>query len=498
MTSDPRNNHRGLTLDLDAETIRSLGYRIVDIIVEELNNPSHRPAFPPATHGEAMEAVFGGPTPQEGTEPHELLRIIKDDLLPAAANLNHPRLMAYVLSASAPLAGLIGGLTATLKLGPRTWDSQPACGQIELTVVRWLGEMVGFCHNAAGCTTTGGSWANLVGLAIARQRHAGWDVRADGLAGRPALTAYVSDQGHCCLAKSMELMGLGSDMLRKIPVGPDFTVRLDLLEQAIKADREAGRIPFCLIGNAGTTNTGAIDPLNDMADIAARHNLWFHVDGAYGALAALVSSVRSKFVGMERADSLVVDPHKWLNMPFDTGCILTRNWHDLTDTFSLIPSYLHASTTGPEHNHLRYGFELGRTDRALKVWLALRQYGIKQYTQIIANHLALTRFFAASVRQSNDFEVISDPTLSVCCFRFVPPDLRDRSRQVQAYLNQLNQALETALACNGQALLSGTQLNGKRVLRMCIVSHRVTQASVEQTLRLLRDIGRELDTDLRR
>ena len=289
-------------------------------------------------------------------------------------------------------------------------------------MARWLGAMVGFADNAAGYLTTGGSWANLVALAVARVRRAGWDVRAEGVAQRPALTAYVSSEAHSCIDRSAELLGMGAAHLRKIPVDDGFRIDLDALESSIQADIGAGYKPFCLIGNAGTVNTGAIDPLDRLADIAQRHGMWFHIDGAYGALACLVPDARPLFKGLERADSLTLDPHKWLNTPFEAGCILTREWADLGDTFSLIPPYLRGAM-GSEHNQYEYGFELSRTDRALKVWLALRQYGVDRYAELIANHLALARHLAERVEAAADFELVTPVVLSICCFRYVPPDL---------------------------------------------------------------------------
>jgi glutamate/tyrosine decarboxylase-like PLP-dependent enzyme len=296
----------------------------------------------------------------------------------------------------------------------------------------------------------------------------------------------------------MELLGIGRHQLRKIPVGSDYRIRPDILKDAIKADRTAGLKPFCLIGNAGTVNTGAVDPLDILAEIATRYQLWFHVDGAYGAFAALASETRPLFIGIERADSLVLDPHKWLNIPYEAGCILVRNWADLVDTFSLVPSYLSATAEGEEHNHGQYGFELSRSDRALKVWLALRQYGVDRYTKLVENHLALARYLANLVREANDFEIVSEPVLSVCCFRYVPPNIEGRTEQTNAYLNDLNRAIEMALINDGRALVSGTELHGKRVLRVCIVNHRVTREGVEKTLLLLRKFGDELDTRMRK
>ena len=484
------------TLAMDAQTIRTLGYRIVDMIADDLADPAQRPVFPPAQSREAMEAAFGGPVPRSGMDADDLLTIIHDQLLPAAGNPNHPCMMAYVLSASTPLTGLVEALVGSIKLRPTTWKNQPASCQIEVTVARWLGEMVGFADNAAGYITTGGSWANLMALAVARVRRAGWDVRSEGIVQRPALTAYVSSEAHSCIDRSAELLGMGAANLRKIPVDDGFRVDLVALERSIHADIEAGYKPFCLIGNAGTVNTGAVDPLHSLADIAERHDMWFHVDGAYGALACLVPEARAQFTGLARADSLTLDPHKWLNTPFEAGCILTRDWRDLGDTFSLIPPYLRGAM-GSEHNQYEYGFELSRTDRALKVWLALRQYGTDRYAKLIASHLALARHLADCIEAAADFQLVTPVVLSICCFRYVPPDLTPGAPSVETYLNTLNQVLEMALAADGRALVSGTELNGARVLRACIVSHPVTRIRVDETLALLRQLGQQLDRDMR-
>ena len=484
------------TLAMDARTMRELGYRIVDMITDDLTHPTRRPVFPPAQTRAAMEAVFGGPVPHGGMDADELLTIIRDQLMPAAGNPNHPRMMAYVLSASTPLTGLIEALVSSIKLRPTTWKNQPASCQIEVTVARWLGDMAGFSDNAAGYVTTGGSWANLVGLAVARVRRAGWDVRSEGVAQHPVLTAYVSSEAHSCIDRSAELLGMGAAQLRKIPTDDGFRIDLDALEASVQADVRAGCKPFCLIGNAGTVNTGAVDPLDCLADVAQRHDMWFHVDGAYGALASLAPEARPLFKGLERADSLTLDPHKWLNTPFEAGCILTREWRDLGDTFSLIPPYLRGAM-GSEHNQYEYGFELSRTDRALKVWLALRQYGVGRYAELIANHLALARYLADRLEAAADFELVTPVVLSICCFRYVPPDLAPGTPSVETYLNTLNHALEMALAADGRALVSGTELNGTRVLRACIVSHPVTRASVDETLALLQQLGQQLDRDMR-
>jgi aromatic-L-amino-acid/L-tryptophan decarboxylase len=475
---------------MDTELMRDLGYQIVDRIVAEFSNPTSRPVFPPPQTREAMEGAFGGPLPTHPSSPEDLFALVMDRVLPAAGNPNHPASMGYVITSSTPLPALFEALVAAIKLRPTTWKNQPASCHIETTVVRWLGEMVGFAANAAGYITTGGSWANLAALSVARVRRAGWDVRTEGQSNRPQLTAYASEHTHSCIQRSCEMLGIGSRWLRKIPVDSGFRIRLDLLEQAIETDLAAGHKPFFVAANAGTVETGAVDPLDALADLAASRNLWFHVDGAYGAFAALVPEKKSLLAGIARADSLTLDPHKWLNTPFEAGCILFRCWSDLRDTFSLIPGYLQACM-GTEHNQYEYGFELSRTDRALKVWLALREHGTDFYANLIAEHIALARRLAELVKADPDFELMAEPELSICCFRFVPRNLPESAAQNE-YLDTLNYNLELALMLDGRGLVSGTYLNGRRVLRACIASRSATKAGMEDVFRLLRELGRQL------
>lgn len=487
--ADP--DSRAPPLDVDVEAVRSFGHRMIDLIADELARPAARPIYPPPRSREEMEAALGGPVPETGTDPNELLEEIRRTLLPAAANFVHPRIMGWVASTPVPTAGMIEALVATLRLFPYSWTLTPGSTQVEMTVVRWLSEMVGFGRDAAGYLTTGGTWANLVGLSVARVRRAGWDVRSEGLAGHAELTAYVSAEAHMCFEQSARLLGIGSARLRRIPVDADHRLRCDVLEAEIRADLAAGRRPFCIVGTAGTTNTGAIDPLAALAEIAARHALWFHVDGSYGAFAAMLPETRHLFAGIERADSLALDPHKWLNAPLEAGCILVRRWSDLADTFAFTPAYLATGESETGHDHWHHGFELTRTDRALKVWLALRQHGAEAYRAMIRHHLELAARLAAVLDQDPDFEVVSRPTLSACCFRYVPDRLRGRAEEHGDYLDRLNQAIEWDLMRDGRALITGTRLGGRRVLRACFINHRSTWRGVEEMLALLREIARE-------
>ncbi len=486
------NDRTGVSaLSMDREQIRKLGYEIVDIIADELGDPSKRPIYPRPYDWDELEPVLGGDAPEAGEDPHELLATIRDSLIPASANYIHPRLLGYVSSTPLPMTGLIEALVASIRLFPYTWSLTPGSSFIEAVVARWLGQMVGYSDSAAGYMTTGGSWANLMGIAVARARKTGWDVNTEGVTGHPALTAYTANQAHSCHEQSMKLLGLGDRQLRKISVDSHFRIEIPALESAISADLDAGLNPFCVIGNAGTTNTGAVDPLNELADIADAFDLWFHVDGAYGAFAAMDPDTRPLFEGMERADSLVVDPHKWLNIPYDAGCVLMHEWKGMSDTFSILPAYLEGGHDTSHHDHWHHGFELTRTDRALKVWVAIRQYGVARFREMVTDHMALCRRVGEWVGQARDFELTCEPSLSVCCFRYRPTDVGDGDN-AEAYLNQLNGKLEDALASDGRALMTGTELNGQKVMRTCIVNHRASWEGIEVTLELIRELGEKL------
>ncbi len=479
------------SMHLSPAEIRKLGYRIVDMIANDLSDPSGRPVFPLSPSIEELETAFGGPPPEAGMSPGEILDVIEARLIAASGNHNHPFLMANVLTGAMPLAGLLEALVSALKIRPTTWKNQPASCFIEATVARWLGAMVGFAPDAAGYMTTGGSWANMVGLTMARVHCAGWDVRAEGVAGRAPLVAYASREVHSCFDRAVELLGIGREGLRKIEVDRNFRIVLDELEAQIRKDLDSGLKPFCVVGQAGTVNTGAVDDLSALAGIAQRYNLWFHVDGSYGAFARLDPQARPLFSGIDRADSLSVDPHKWLNTPFEAGCILTKDAAHLEKTFSATPSYLRPHLGGGLDQYQR-GFELSRTDRALKVWVALKQHGTALYAQMITHHLALARALAEIIRKSEDLEIMSEPVLSICCFRYVPPGIDRGEPACNRYLDELNRAITDALITSGRAYVSATELRGRYVLRACIVSYQVTQGSIENVVEIVRSAGSEL------
>jgi glutamate/tyrosine decarboxylase-like PLP-dependent enzyme len=360
-------------------------------------------------------------------------------------------------------------------------------------------DLIGFpTEGSKGLLVSGGSMASLTCLATARQwagEADGWDVRAEGLQNdRPKLVLYMLSEGHSCIRKAAELLGLGSSAVRTIPADRDFRFDVAALRETIAADRAAGRRPFCIVASAGTVNTGAIDPLGALADLCQSERLWLHVDGAYGVVGVLDPSVASRYAGLERADSIALDPHKWLNVPVECGCALVRRGSLLRDTFSLVPPYLRTED-GRGFGGLpwfsEYGFQQSRGFRALKLWMTMRQAGRAGLAAHVARHNALARNLAALIDAAPDLERLAPVELSIVCFRYVPPGLEGDD----ARLSDLNKRIMEELQAGGEAFVSGTVLNGAFALRACILHYATTDSDLVALIAAVQRTGIRLGTD---
>jgi glutamate/tyrosine decarboxylase-like PLP-dependent enzyme len=347
-------------------------------------------------------------------------------------------------------------------------------------VVDWCKEMIGFPASASGTLVSGGSMASLTALAVARHTKAGFDVRCQGLQKlERKLVLYISEEGHGCLRKAAELLGIGSENIRTVAVDAHFRLRVDNLIVQIEADLAAGYQPFAVVASAGTVNTGATDPLQEIAEVCRRHDLWLHIDGAYGAPAILTSQYRDELAAIAFADSIAVAPHKWLSIPVEAGLVLVKDAQAMRDTFSLVPPYLRTdgSLTGvgglPWFSE--YGFQQTRGFRALKVWMALKHYGTIGYTQMLEDHIELARYLHSRVMASPDLEAMAPVGLSVVCFRYAPAILRG----ARARLDTINKALLERLQLGGQVFLSSTVLRGSFVLRACILNYQTQRADMD-------------------
>jgi glutamate/tyrosine decarboxylase-like PLP-dependent enzyme len=386
-----------------------------------------------------------------------------------------------------PLGALAEMLAATMN--PNMGGGEHAPNHVEAQVLDWCKEMLGYPMDASGLLVSGGSMANLVGLAVARHECAGVDVRRGGVraaAGR--LTVYGSREAHSSVQKAVELLGLGSEALRLAPVDPEFRVDIAALAGMVREDRARGAIPVCVIGNLGTVNTGAIDDLDALADLCAAERVWFHVDGAFGALAALVPEYAERARAMARADSVAFDLHKWMYMPFEAGCVLVRDAEAHRRTFSIFPDYLARSTRGVAGGELwlsEYGVQLSRGFRALKVWMSLKEHGIDRYARLVRQNIEQARYLAELVRAAPDLELMAPVPLNIVCFRWLRPGLDDTA------LDALNQELLLRLHENGTAVPSNALLGGRYALRVAITNHRSRREDFELLVREVRRIGAE-------
>jgi aromatic-L-amino-acid/L-tryptophan decarboxylase len=468
---------------VDPEELRRLGYRAVDLMVEHLAGIAAGPVFQPMTPDE-RRAILDRPLPTGSTAPDAILDQIREQVFSHPMGNGHPRFFGWINSPPAPFAALADLLAAALN--PSCAGGDHAAIYLERCVVRWLMELLGFpTEGSMGLLVSGGSMASLTCLAAARSwaaKRDGWDVRQDGVSAAPApLSLYLSGEGHSSIRKAAELMGLGAASLRTVPVDGDCRMDVDALQRAIAHDRAAGLQPFCVAASAGTAGTGAIDPLDSLADLCADEDLWLHVDGAYGAVGVLDPSVAGCYAGLDRVHSLTLDPHKWLSVPVECGCVLVRDGELLRETFSLVPAYLRTEEGkgfGGLPWYSEYGFQQTRGFRALKLWSTLLLAGRDGLAQHVSRCNALARRLAALVEEADDLELLVPVELSIVCFRYAPAALRDDP----VGLDALNKAIMEEVQAGGEAFLTQTTLNGQFSLRACVYHYATTEADLSALL----------------
>ncbi len=488
---------RPSSLDVSPEELRELSSRVNELVLQYFSEVSGLPVFPETFAGDTLEQV-GATLPAEG-EPVE--RLINDchTIIENSRHNGHPRFFGYVASPATPVGAFADLIASALNSNVTSWRSGPAATEIERTVVRWLGALIGYDEGAKGLLTSGGSMANMTALLIAQRAKTGREAGRKGLWQSEApMTIYASEQVHMSIPKAADVLGMGRDQVRLIGCDDQFRMNVKLLRERIQADIQAGAKPFCIVASAGTTNTGAVDPFSEIADVAQEFALWFHVDGAYGAPAALDETKRPLFFGLERADSVSLDPHKWLYAPLDCGCLLFRDEAKARVAFGDEDAdYIKVLEQDADESFAfwNYGPELSRRFRALKIWLTLRYYGVRRLAAAITEDNALAGYLAGLVEQAEDFELLSQPQLSICCFRYVPQAMRLQSGgwllENEDELNSLNEKVMHAVQRGGRAYLSGASIHGKFALRACITNFRTTRADIEQTLQIIREAAEQ-------
>ncbi|WP_155368110.1 pyridoxal phosphate-dependent decarboxylase family protein [Catellatospora vulcania] len=431
--------------------------------------------------------LTGQQLPATGRPLDELVDDVRTRVLPYPMGNGHPRFFGWVNSPPSPAGVLVAPLAAAMN--PSCAGGEHAGVLLEHAVVRWLAELTGFPHGpGAGLLTSGASMATVISLAAARQhagRRDGWDVREDGLSGRPPMVMYVSEEGHSCLRKAAELLGLGARRLRTVPVDGRFRMDVGALRAMLARDVEAGLRPFCVAASAGTVSTGAVDPLDEIADVAAEHGLWFHVDGAYGALGILADGAATAYSGMSRADSLALDPHKWLGVPVDCGCVLLRDPATARDAFSLVPAYLRDDSAAGFGWFSEYGPEQTRPFRALRVWATMSHLGRDGIAGLVDHTVRLARTLAEMVEAADDFELLAPVTTSIVAFRC-------RTGGGESRLDELNRAIPAAVQHRGRAFVTGTRLAGMEVLRACLLNPATTAEDLSVLLDEIRVVAAEM------
>jgi glutamate/tyrosine decarboxylase-like PLP-dependent enzyme len=474
---------RTAPLAIDTAAFRRLGHRLVEQIADELAalpaGPVTRDVSP-----SALRAALGleGPLPEHGEDPAVLLEDTTRRLFAHSLFNGHPRFFGYITSAPAPIGMLGDFLAAAVNANVGGWMLSPAATEIEAQTVRWIAEFIGCAPGCGGLLTSGGNMANVVGVMAARAdvaARAGWDVRAQGVAGAGArrLRVYASAEAHTWLQKAADMTGLGTDAIRWIGTDRDLRMDVAALGRQIDADVAAGDVPCLVVGTAGSVSTGAIDPLDDIAALCRERSIWFHVDGAYGGFAAALPDAPRALGALAEADSVAVDPHKWLYAPLEAGCALVRRPEALRAAFAYHPPYYHFE----EHatNFVDYGPQNSRGFRALKVWLALRQAGAAGYRAMIADDIRLARALADDVAAHPELQLTSQ-ALSITTFRYVPADLRAAigTEAGERELDALNRGLLDRLQREGEVFVSNAVVDGRYVLRACIVNFHTDRDDV--------------------
>ena len=472
------------------EEMRKLAHRMVDDAVTYLETVRERPVWQPIPP--QVAASFHAPPPLHPSDPQQVYQEFLENIFPYPMGNIHPRFWAWYMGNGTIFGALAEFMAAVMN--SNLGGGNHVANLVEEQVVDWMKTIIGFPPDSSGLLVSGGSMANFIGLAVARNTQAGFNVRENGLQNAPRqMKVYASTEVHSCNQKAVELLGLGSVSLRKIPVNPDYTINLDALKEAISADRGAGFQPICVIGTPGTVNTGAIDDLNALADLCQEEGLWFHADGAIGAVAALAKNVKPLLAGLERADSVALDLHKWMHIPFEAGCVLIRSAAAHLSTFTLTPEYLAHDTRGLAGGHLwfsDYGIQLSRQFRALKVWMSVKEHGLERLGAMIERNVNQAAYLGELIAAAPDLELLAPIGLDIVCFRYNPGGVDDQ------ILNKLNKEILITLQEGGIAAPSFTTLGGRYCLRVAISNHRSALSDFDVLVEEVNRIGYELAREL--
>ncbi|PWL37862.1 decarboxylase [Flagellimonas aquimarina] len=470
------------SLELSKETMKEYGNHVVNAIIEHYHTQSNK--LPVAMGSrEQMDSLFLEEAPEQGTEPLDVLNFVLEKVMTNSTDLSHPKSYSFVPGPSNYISVMADALATGFNIFSGGWVASPAAAELEIITIQWLLKIFGFPQKkGGGIFTSGGSMANLTALTTARRIKCGEDFSK--------AVIYLSDQAHSSNIKAIRVLGFKKEQIRIIPTDLEFKFAINKLKNCIAKDKLEGLLPFCLIATSGTTNTGTIDPLSELATICKKEDIWFHIDGAYGAAAILAPKGKQLLKGIEKADSLTVDPHKWFFQPYEMGCLLIRNHKHLSHTFTEKPEYLRdIEGNTSEINFYDHGIQLTRRFRALKFYMSLKTYGLKEFRNAITYNIDLAEEVETLLRSSKHWQVVFPATLAIINFRYNPIAKKHSKKELDA----INQYISEKVVSSRKALLVTTVLHGKTVLRMCLINPRTTLNDVKETLALCEAFAKDRD-----
>ncbi len=488
-------------LDLSSEEFRKLGYHVIDMITEYYSTINDLPVFPSSTSRE-IENVFKEDFPEKGMNPETIVDEWKSKILPYSTHLGSPRYFGFVNGSGTMIGTLAEALAAAVNMNVGGWKPAPAATEIERRTIAWIAQMIDYPAKCGGLFTSGGTMANYTAILTALRNTARYDTTSKGLQNKDfkgKFTIYMSDhEGHVSIVRAADLMNLGRESIRLVKSNDDFTINTTHLEKQLDEDISKGDVPVCVVGQVGSINTGAIDPLNELARICNERGIWFHADGACGAFGAILTEKKSQYSGLELADSVTLDPHKWMYIPYECGCVLVKDPEKLRRAFSLDAPYLRGVLPSEYTGlyYLDYGPQMSRGFNALKVWMSLKHYGAEGYRTLLSQNVKCVEYLDELVRSSAEFRALHKPNLLIYSFQYAPPEFIEKYKSNPEKLNEqldiLNQQIADGTQLSGAAFIMTTKIHGRVVLRLSVCSHRTRLEDIDAVFIKLREIGEDL------
>jgi aromatic-L-amino-acid decarboxylase len=487
LTEKPSSTN-SFSLDFTLPEFKDYLLKAIDVVISHYDKGIEGKVSS-VNRSDLMQLMFDEELPEEGMSVDSLLQEVRNNVVATSLRNIDPKVFAYVMSGGNQISVGADLIASALNQNVAKWHLAPSITEIEQTVIRWASTFIGYGTGVGGTIVGGGSAANLTALTVARNVFfEAEDIRRKGLANAAPLTVYASEETHNCIVKSVELLGIGSDYLRKIPTDNNLCIDVDALAKHISEDENLGFRPFCVVGNAGTVNTGAIDPLDEIATITESFGIWFHVDGCYGGLAAGLREKAHLYEGLSKANSIALDFHKWLYQPFEIGCTLVKSFSALKRSYQSSAVYLDADNNdSARFDAADHHFDLSRSAKALKVWMSFKAYGAKRFRSMIRKDIDMAGYLQNLLENNDNFEVIATGPLAIICFRFV-----GCRREPEQVIDQLNRNLIRALETDGRIFITGSQLWKRPVLRACIINHRMQKNDIEYFVKVVEEVGSQM------